>query len=232
MNIDFIPSSLHVENYLEKPKPAKKHIPNWYKNIKLDNSPVFDENGLPLAVGVKRCMPFLDSLTHGYIQSTWCDIYITKDNDIFYKTIKDENIPEIMSDRGDESSLPNNEFYENKEFVWFVNWIPKLPKGWSLMFVSPLNHFDLPFTTTSGIIDSDVFFHVPNGQLPFYIKKDFQGLIPAGTPMYQMIPIKRESWTSRFFSFDRKQIIKRRESYFINIVNGYKKMFWKRKDFN
>jgi hypothetical protein len=46
----------------------------------------------------------------------------------------------------------------------------------------------------SGIVDSTILHE---GSIPFFIKKGFEGIIPAGTPILQIIPFKKDNWTSK-----------------------------------
>jgi hypothetical protein len=62
------------------------------------------------------------------------------------------------------------------------------------LYAQPFNRYELPFLTTSGIIDNDKV-HLP-GSLPFFIVEGFEGVIPAGTPYAQVVPFKRENWIS------------------------------------
>jgi hypothetical protein len=231
--IKFIPSSKEVFEHIDIPQPANKFVPEWYKKSETSDfkkNPIFNENGHLVNKSLKMCMPFLDSLTTGYIQSTWCDIYIER--------IDKENVKfgyssfEIMDFR-DKLGFQDEDFFKNFypiEFTWKFNWVIKTPKNYGVLITHPLNRLDLPFYTLSGIIDSDLFYHTPGGNLPFYIKKDFQGLIPAGTPMYQIIPIKRERWT--------RQKEKLSNSYEKNFLNKkkvfwefYKKNMWQKKEY-
>jgi hypothetical protein len=45
--------------------------------------------------------------------------------------------------------------------------------------------------------------------MPFFITKDFVGLIPKGTPFAQIVPFKRESWESEVITFSFSEMIKR-----------------------
>jgi hypothetical protein len=67
---------------------------------------------------------------------------------------------------------------------------------------------------------------------PFLIKKDFVGIIPAGTPIAQAIPFKRESWVS-----DIEDSLSYEEPSFVHTMhnppfNFYKKNFWTRKKYS
>ena len=55
------------EKYLTLPQPSKKIMPEWYKKM-----PNFDDKHDYDSTTVKKCMPFLDALSMGYIiSSTW-----------------------------------------------------------------------------------------------------------------------------------------------------------------
>ena len=77
-------------------------------------------------------------------------------------------------------------------FLWDMRWGTKLPDGWSLLITHPLNRFDLPFFTMSAIQDSDRWFS--GNVVSFFLRKDFEGTIPKGTPIMSMVPIKRAEW--------------------------------------
>jgi hypothetical protein len=75
----------------------------------------------------------------------------------------------------------------------FMNyWMIRAAPGYSLLFVPPLNRPDPRFTCMSGMVDSDGYFEYVN--FPFLFNEpNFHGIIPAGTPLVQVIPIKRDS---------------------------------------
>jgi hypothetical protein len=221
--ITFIPSSKETELLLEPPSSAKKLLPDWYKK-----TPTFD----PLdykSKTLKQCMPFLDAMTGGYIQKTWADIFIgVKDDKVFFESAQG---PEIISWR-ETPNVAVDDLYYPIEFIWKMHWAVKLPKGYSLLLTHPHNRLDLPFTTMSGVIDSDLFYHTPMGNVPFYIRKGFNGFIPMGTPMYQLAPIKRENWSSQVRNFDETE---RQKSYILmtqKFYGVYRNMFWQKKTYN
>ena len=82
----------------------------------------------------------------------------------------------------------------------------------------------------SGIIDFDKSIHAQIGNIPFYIKRGFTGNIPAGTPMFQIIPIKREDWQSENQEYSNlfweKRIGERK-----GFADFYKKQVWQKKSF-
>lgn len=229
MIIEFIPSSKDVERFVNYPEVASKSIPDWYKEIKND---VYKElkfkNQQVVNKNLKMCMPFLDAFTTGYIQKTWCDIQIENNNGIVTYTYPVD--PHIIDHRDSINISIDNMFYKT-EFVWKTPWVPKLPKGYSCLFTHPLNQIDLPFITLSGVIDSDLFFHTPFGNIPFYIKNNFSGTIPCGTPMYQIIPFKRENWEKKILNFNEEKT--KKNMFFMNkkFISNYKNNFWQKKNF-
>jgi|LakMenE18May11ns_1017448.scaffolds.fasta_scaffold9615916_2 hypothetical protein len=231
--ITFIPTKKEVELMVDPPKPAKLCIPKWFKDIPAVNEKNVEIsfNGMP-DTNLKNCMPFFDSLVSGYIQETWSDIVVQKDKDgdITYNQSSSMS-PTIMNHR-EKTHMPiANSFYDF-EFVWNQVWIPKLPDGYSYLFLNPLNRVDLPFYTSSAIVDADKVNYSTQGSIPFYIKKDFVGIIPKGTPMYQMIPFKRQSWAMSLEEYDEELTVKGVSKLRSKFVGYYKDNYWSKKEYN
>lgn len=182
---------------------------------------------------LKACIPFYDAMTNGYTQEAWQDMSFefTIDGDgndfVQYNTA---SMPAAFDVRSAPSlSLPPE--YYPFEFVLHPPYFPEMPKGWSILITQPLNAFDSPFTFTSGIIDSDNFTHSVGGNLPFYIKRGFSGVITKGTPLFQMIPVKRENWKSEVTEFDARKQAKSMSPIHTKFWGGYKHAYWEKKSF-
>jgi len=224
--IEWIPATQEVEDFVAPPEPTKNCIPQWYKD-----KPGFDLTKLDrhkTTKTLKMCMPFLDAFLTGYTQKTWCDINIAHGE----KTLEYHwaHPPEAIGHR-DEVNLPIGNNYKQLEFVWKIPWLPKLPKNYSVLITHPLNREDLPFRTLTGIIDADDFYHVGLGQLPFYLDKDFEGIIPAGTPIFQCIPFERTEWKSKARAYNEKE--RNANEYLLGreFFGVYKRDFWKKKTY-
>lgn len=223
------PISDDVELVVPKPIPTRQSMPDWYKR-----TPKFhdDKSGkgdpTELAPTFKACMPFLDPFMTGYVQETWCDIYIEAEGDN-YKW-RYAGGPEIMGTRQAHKYLPSIDGFNTTEFTWKQVWIPQLPNGYSMIYTHPFNRYELPFLSLTGIIDNDRYYMENVANHPFFIRDGFSGLIPQGTPMFQMIPIKRETWESSFRSYEHSSTIqfRRVRNYFFD---GYKRLFWQRKHY-
>jgi hypothetical protein len=100
-----------------------------------------------------------------------------------------------------------------------------------MLITHPLNRHDLPFTTLSAVVDGGLVLD-PNGNIPFYIKKDFEGVIPKGTPIIQIIPFFQENWSSKKI----KNLTKKGDQHgkmSASILFGwYKKTFWTKKHYD
>jgi hypothetical protein len=215
---------------LGQPELSKKFLPKWYKE---SENAIFGKDGEEHS-GLKKCIPFLDSMISGYMLVTPVDIFISKNKDGSLKITWNsaESFSDFIIERekslGEKIPRPAGHFPNHLSFSGF--WGIKTPKHWSTLVVQPLNRFDLPWTITSGIMDTDQYS--TSGNIPFFIREDFEGMVPAGTPFAQLIPIKRESW---------KSIKNDQGITYLNNLQGaavrtpgksYKKLFWIRKEYN
>ena len=235
--ITFIPVSEEAENLVHSPVPAYKAIPDWWKRIPAfarGNSPTYLPDG-SVDSTVKMCVPFADTLRFGYLQLTWMDIHIESDETGRFR-YSYPGTPDIFKVRESRSLdtkttvVINNNSYLDTEFAWRTQWVPKLPKGYSALITHPFNREELPFVTMTGIVDADKYHHDLEGEHPFLVKKGFVGTIPAGTPMYQIIPFKRDNWISSKEPYSRKQLWKGL-SLKHTFWGAYKNEYWSKKSF-
>jgi hypothetical protein len=233
MEIKFNPTSEEAEISVAPPKPAVECLPEYYKSMRFveknSNDIEFDSAGNPMLT-VKACMPFRDAMVSGYIQETWQDIYIALNEDGTAHYGFPSSPPIINSREKPSISIPE-EFY-NFELVFYPPWWPELPKGWSAIFTTPFNRLDLPFKVLDGIVDADSMTESNAlGNLPFFLRKNVVGLIPKGTPMYQIIPFKRENWQSSPQPYNKKKHMKGVLAIQQHIWGGYKKLHWSKKSY-
>ena len=216
---------------------ATRHIPDWYKksSLKIKGLEKFylsPDNPKSSALTYKGCSPFLDALSNGYI------FYLSQDVEV---TIQENGSPYIMW-RTDDVNPPirwhTNEQWDGlvvpEHFHKFVykfenSFIIKTPKKYSTLFTHPMNRFDLPFQTISGIVDTDKYNIAVN--FPFFLKENFTGIIKAGTPVVQIMFFKRETWFRKIKKYNEKFIRENYLKFFSNIDRSYKKMFWQKKDY-
>jgi hypothetical protein len=220
-----------TEEYLVYPQPAQKLVPEWYRKAErfVGGKQGFKPHTVIGTSTIKSCMPFLDALTAGYIIELWQDLEVDYENNEPVLNWRAE--PAVAETRRPETlqNLPMGSEYHKETFAWKQPFYIKTPKGYSLLVTHPLNYFDLPFTTTTGIVDSDSV--LGNGNLPFLLKKDFKGIIPKGTPIAQIIPLKREEWKSRIDENLIEEYKEHRVSLRRTASSWYKDKIWKRKPY-
>jgi hypothetical protein len=227
------------------PIPAKLNIPEWYKKLEhsLENKTI------------KGCIPFLDTLTSGYLLKMPQDFHVKHNVD--NKNEKGEIFKDSFQTFGlhdqqqllhakyvnlnsgiDNHSLkqvegsPFIEKNKNLPFYKIINpWKIKTPKGYSCLFTSPLNNSDDRFSIISGIVDTDTFPNEIN--FPIVINGDkypiLETTIKRGTPYVQIIPFKRDHWKMTLKSRPQKEIQNSRLFYGLRLINIYKEKYWNKK---
>jgi hypothetical protein len=222
--LKYFPSYDFIENFF----PIKKYIPSWFKDTPLsygDKITFTDKKST-----FKVCTPFLDAFTTGYAISLPGDIICEYDDTNGPHFTWGQPDVEVVTRRPLETlgQLPCPKEFYPIAFAWKTNLSISIPKGYSALLTHPLNRVDLPFYTLSGVIDS---FDVESGNIPFFLKQGFTGLIPMDTPIVQIILFKRENWKS-----NKDPIVKingdlnRRKS--TSLYKGwYKTNIWQRKTY-
>lgn len=168
---------------IPRPISSTKNVPSWYRKM-----PGVKDGTQTL----KKCVPFLDSLSMGYHIPLPADIsWSSKDQDGTTNS-KISIYTEHLASQSEDVLLPPE--FDPQPHKWSNHWYIKTPKGYSTLFIHPLNRLDLPFYSMSGVVDTDSHPLIIN--FPFFIRKDFDGVIEAGTPMIQAIPFKRDKWYS------------------------------------
>jgi hypothetical protein len=219
-----------IEIYPEIITPARNHIPDWYKKIpKWKNNEMF-EIGKGFNPTIKNCMPFLDCLQTGYMIVLPNDLYVKNNNGKPFISWRNADFPPIDREQPADISLIPTGHYDT-EYVWQSGVANTVPIGYSVLFTHPLNRHDLPFTTLSGIVDGGLIMN-PRGQIPFYIKKGFEGIIPQGTPIIQLIPFRQEHWLHKKTKNLVNEAHKHNKKTSAVIYGWYKKTFWVRKKYN
>jgi len=227
------------------PTPIKLNIPDWFK--KLDHT-ISEKT-------VKGCMPFLDTLTSGYLLKMPQDFHVRHNVD--NKNEKGEDFKDSFQTFGlhdmsgllgakyvnlnsgfDTHSLkqlkgsPFIEKNKNLPFYKILNpWKIKTPQGYSCLFVPPLNNADDRFFIIPGIVDTDTYPNEIN--FPIIINGDkypvLEDTIKKGTPYVQIIPFKRDNWKMTIKSRKQKEIQNNRLFYGLKIINIYKDKYWNKK---
>jgi hypothetical protein len=188
-------------DWIPKPLPAKKFIPDWYKGLKPYTKKYTNRQPEMTA---KKCMPLLDAMTTGYVMPLTTDIYVTTNHDLSVINVSvthgPEDSPKNYVDNHPWTQIESDEWTGHKQDpLKFINpWIIKTKPGYSCLITAPMNNFDLPFTCMSAIVDTDKY-HAPINFPAIWNVPNFEGQIPAGTPLVQVIPFKREKYPAPIY---------------------------------
>lgn len=244
------------ETDFQPPIPAASAIPDWWKNMPsyggFKHSPV-DEKIINMRTAsdnatIKRCIPVLDSMSMGYLVVTPAEIYVAPKKNVVEKQDESDNMtiqfdyvyPRRMEriDYHPWGQANKHPYSKNQRLAKvFTPWHVALPEGYSLIMTEPLNNPSKYWSVVSGVMDSDSFFPTLNFMVSIK-DENFTGIIPAGTPIAQLIPFKRDNWKSIVVDGDlnsgnviedKQEVLDTRLS---KVFHGaYKKMFWSKKQF-
>jgi len=224
MNITFTNTSGF--DGLEQPQPASKFIPDWYKNMES-----YIGGKKPIATGtpatIKRCMPVFDAINAGYIITSPADVYVRiKDGEQYFEWASFNLIGFHPINQAPEHPARNEHAYPK----WINYWSVRTPKGYSTMFIQPM-HRESVFTILPGVVDTDEYYAPVNFPMVINDPK-FEGLIPSGTPIAQVIPFKRESWSMQFGEDkERKEQANLTNKLNTKFFDRYKFMFRQNKEY-
>ena len=234
--ITFRPESPQMNGAgFQHPLPAKSYIPEWYRKMpnRLPGANAINKETGEVDHTVKSCVPLLDAFATGYIQELNEDLYIEPgpgDSANFWWPRQHPWEP-VRGQRNHKAmqGFPAPAGYISNPYLWIQPFEVGLPKGWSALITHPLNRNDLPFLTMSAVIDMDDF--PQRSEVAFFMKSGWTGMIPKGTPIFQVIPFKRENWETELFTYEEPHRMK-----FLNMTrnvfsSGYKDNFWKKKEY-
>lgn len=238
--IKFKVSEKYLKNTDVFPIPAKLNIPDWYKEL------IHTVNFKT----VKGCMPFLDTLTSGYLLKIPQDI-VVKHNVLNEKNVPDsyqyvdpldvvlmqtkqinlifEHEPAHHPIRQMEGS-PLVEKNKGLSFHKIVNpWTITTPPGYSCLFLPPMNNQDDRFSIMPGIVDTDKFYQEVNFPIVFNCDKyeTLDTILKKGTPYVQVIPFKRESWKMKVTP--QKKLNVKKLWHNLSVLDKYKNLSWVKK---
>ena len=204
------------------PFSSKKAIPDWLQNQIAE----FEDGGKT----IKKCQPFLDGVTAGYIIPMPDDAIVRKTSKFDF---------EISGPGGNFLSAHGYAQYDNAWFkdrlvIKFNNpWVIKTPKEYSCYVCQPNGKNIRPFYTIPAVVDTDVYDLTV--AFPFVWMEHKIGTeveIPKGTPMAQIIPFKRDNWNMQIEDANTEIWANMRKDLTENPNGFYLKNIKQKKEFN
>jgi len=218
---------------IPNPFPASKAIPDWMKHL----SPQTEVEDYQT---VKKCVPFLDAMTAGYIIPLPFDITIAVTETGNRLLWKDEEEKQRLSkytliENHDASQYPGSPFADFKVIKFYNPWIIETSPNTSCIFTPPLNRHDIPFVPLSGVVDTDQYFNTVNLPCIFPgLETGSQIDLKKGTPMIQVIPFKRQEWKSSTTNLKSGVLTRAhetREDMRLDRKDWYRRKKWQKKSF-
>ena len=198
---------------LPPPIPAVQGLPDWFKALP---SKAFNAIAQDDSQTIKRCPPFIDAMTYGFLLLLPCDLKFANgefswDFDVPVNSVNNSMRSPIAFH--DASQVAGTPFHLDDYFAIKFNnfWTIEAPPGFSILFTHPVNRPDLPFTTLTGLVDSDLY-HDNRVHFPAHWHDlTFNGVLAKGTPVAQCMPVKRESWEASIETLSGEDTMRLRE---------------------
>jgi hypothetical protein len=185
----------NLEGIIPEPKPAAKCMPDWFKRVKPTCDTSRDESGMA-GLTVKKCMPVLDVMSEGFIIPLQGDVHVNSNSDcsiVSAKKLRSHSFEVVQYHDIQQIGGKTAPGFPAPPLKFINHWVIKTAPGWSALFVSPINHLNPHFTCLGGLVDTDTYckevnfpaiWHTKNADITF----------KAGTPLVQVIPIKRNMY--------------------------------------
>jgi len=174
-------------------REAKTELPEWYKESNSYTENVNTAYGRDKHMTVKKCMPVLDYLSLGINLHTPSAIYVEgkyPNSSVTYAS--NDPLIALSSHHQDQTQkfpIPLN--YDPKPLKIEFPFSIEPPPGYSSLFIGANEHKNFPLLFPSAIVETDRYRAPVN--FPFFVRKDFEGKIEAGTLFMKVVFVKRES---------------------------------------
>ncbi len=214
---------------LQRPVLARTTLPAWLRAMPA--TAYSTVHGTDLRT-VKQCPPFVDAMSHGFVIPLPCDVVVSGG-----RLSWDWDLPPLSVEAHPRSPLSfhvpaqvtGTPFHrEDRAVVKFNSfWTVELEEGWSLFATHPINRDDLPFRLLTGLVDADRFTDVGILFPAVWTDPDYEGVLPAGTPVAQCFPVARTALDLRCepFDADRRAAYEATAQALLSTPGVYRKSF-------
>jgi hypothetical protein len=209
-----------------EPYPAKAGVPDWLK--RMPTGVPNPTQGGPEIPTIKQCPPFIEAMACGYIIPLAADVTLTRDSQ---GTLNFKSVGWKAIDSQHPLQYAGSPF-EGDLIVKFMNpWTIRTSPGYSTLFLPPLNQFTLPVQVLSGLVETDTYYRPVHFPSICLMAPGATVTLPRGTPIAQVIPIRREDWQSSVGPSDREARVKIEQDMTADRHNFYKDRHWKKKGY-
>ena len=171
------------------PVPAKAYLPDWFRRLHAVDESVVNETNTGLTI--KRCMPFLDAMTTGWMLTLPATVRLTVSQEGTHVDAGWEFDRELVSFHG-AHQVKGNPMGPRPPCKFINFWTIQTLPGWSCLFVNPLNRPNGIVDVVAGVVDTDTYRSPIH--FPFFITGgDGLHRIEKGSPIVQVIPFRRDT---------------------------------------
>ncbi len=179
------------EGVIAPPVAAKAYIPDWFRKLPAVDPEVQSTSNTGLTV--KRCLPFLDAMTTGWIIPLAATVRLEVSEGGTRVDAGWDFDRTMVSNHG-MHQVRGNPMGARPPCKFHNFWTITTPPGWSCLFVNPLNRPNGVFEVSAAVVDTDTYrspIHFPF----FATAEDGLYVIEKGSPIVQVIPFKRDTAT-------------------------------------
>jgi hypothetical protein len=172
---------------IAEPVAARTVIPQWFKELRgVDQDHLTATND---GLTVKRCLPFLDAMSTGWIVPLAATVRLHISDDGKHVEAGWEFDRTMVSNHA-AFQVAGNPLEPRPPMKFHNYWTIRTAPGWSCLFIPPLNRPQPVVQVLSGVVDTDAFPTPVN--FPFVATAgDGVHVLPKGTPLVQVIPFRR-----------------------------------------
>lgn len=172
---------------IAEPVPARTVLPAWFRSLPATDAERIGVNSSGLTV--KRCMPFLDALSLGWVIPLAATVRLeVKEGAATVDAGWD--FDRTMVSNHAAFQVAGNPREPRPPMKLHNHWTVRTAPGWSCLFVPPLNRPADVVEVFSGVVDTDLYASPVN--FPFVaVAGDGIYTLPRGMPLVQVIPFRR-----------------------------------------
>jgi hypothetical protein len=204
------------------PMPAAQAIPQWLKEMPMEVA----AGGGQILPSVKKCPPFVEAMTCGYLMPLPGEVTFTMDA-TGRLSFECEG---PMLDAQPAVQYAGTPF-GGAVVVKFINpWLIRTPPGFSTLIVPPLNRFEIPFQILSGVVETDLYYREVAFPALCLMRPGQQVRLPRATPIAQAIPFRRDAWRSAAGEWEHERRHPVEQAFAAN-PHLYKQECWRKKSY-
>ena len=177
------------EGVIPPPVAAKAEIPGWFRKLPAIDKTRIGPNDSGLTV--KRCMPFLDAMTAGWILPLAASVRM-EIQEGGTRVDSGWDFDQVMVSAHGTHQIKGHPKAHLPPCKFHNYWTVQTPPGWSCLFLPLLNRPNTVFEPVAGIVDTDTY--ASEIHFPFFATgPDGLHVLEKGLPLVQIIPFQRQN---------------------------------------